>query len=91
MKNSVLSYNKNLKFDEFEKISKELTLLSVAESLKLIKMIMPDILVKGGDYTIENIVGAQEVIESGGKVEILDFHPGYSSTHYINQIKKTLT
>jgi bifunctional ADP-heptose synthase (sugar kinase/adenylyltransferase) len=28
------------------------------------------------------------VIESGGKVEILDFHPGYSSTHYINQIKK---
>jgi len=32
----------------------------------LIKSIMPDILVKGGDYTIENIVGAQEVIESGG-------------------------
>jgi D-beta-D-heptose 7-phosphate kinase/D-beta-D-heptose 1-phosphate adenosyltransferase len=52
---------------------------------------MPDILVKGGDYTIEDVVGAQEVIENGGKVEILDFHPGYSSTHYINQIKKTLT
>ena len=57
----------------------------------LIKSIMPDILVKGGDYTIEDVVGAQEVIENGGKVEILDFHPGYSSTHYINQIKKTLT
>ena len=49
---------------------------------------MPDILVKGGDYTIEDVIGAREVIKSGGKVEILDFHPGYSSTHYINQIKK---
>ena len=56
--------------------------------LNLIKSIMPDILVKGGDYTIEDVIGAREVIKSGGKVEILDFHPGYSSTHYINQIKK---
>ena len=59
--------------------------------LNLIKSIMPDVLVKGGDYTIEDVVGAREVIKNGGKVEILDFHPGYSSTHYINQIKKTLT
>ena len=56
--------------------------------LNLIKSIMPDVLVKGGDYTIEDVVGAREVIKSGGKVEILDFHPGHSSTHYINQIKK---
>ena len=56
--------------------------------LNLIKSIMPDVLVIGGDYTIEDVVGAREVIKNGGKVEILDFHPGHSSTHYINQIKK---
>ena len=56
--------------------------------LNLIKSIMPDVLIKGGDYTIEDVIGAREVIKSGGKAEILDFHPGYSYTHYINQIKK---
>tara|TARA_B100001094_G_C18028227_1_gene718715 strand:- start:76 stop:549 length:474 start_codon:yes stop_codon:yes gene_type:complete len=56
--------------------------------LKLIKMIMPDILVKGGDYTLDNIVGSKEVIDTGGKVELLKFHDGYSSTNYIDKIKK---
>ena len=56
--------------------------------LKLIKMIMPDILVKGGDYTLENVVGSNEVIDTGGKVELLKFHDGYSSTNYIDKIKK---
>jgi D-beta-D-heptose 7-phosphate kinase/D-beta-D-heptose 1-phosphate adenosyltransferase len=58
--------------------------------LKLIKMIMPDILVKGGDYTLDNVVGSKEVIDTGGKVELLKFHDGYSSTNYIDKIKKTL-
>jgi len=56
--------------------------------LKLIKMIMPDILVKGGDYTLDNVVGSKEVIDTGGKVELLKFHDGYSSTNYIDKIKK---
>lgn len=56
--------------------------------LKLIKMIMPDILVKGGDYTLDNVVGSKEVIDAGGKVELLKFHDGYSSTNYIDKIKK---
>tara|TARA_B110000467_G_scaffold131632_1_gene126496 strand:- start:1547 stop:2020 length:474 start_codon:yes stop_codon:yes gene_type:complete len=56
--------------------------------LKLIKMIMPDILVKGGDYTLDTIVGSSEVIDAGGKVELLKFHDGYSSTNYIDKIKK---
>lgn len=56
--------------------------------LKLIKMIMPDILVKGGDYTLDTIVGSSEVIDAGGKVELLQFHDGYSSTNYIDKIKK---
>ena len=57
----------------------------------LIKKIKPDILVKGGDYNIEDIVGYKTVIENGGEVKVLGFHEGYSSSNYINKIKKTLT
>lgn len=56
--------------------------------LKLIKMIMPDILVKGGDYTLDTVVGSNDVIDAGGKVELLKFHDGYSSTTYVDKIKK---
>ena len=49
---------------------------------------MPDILVKGGDYKIEDIVGHKDVIKNGGSVQSLPFHEGYSSTQFINQIKK---
>ena len=56
--------------------------------LELIKIIMPDILVKGGDYKIETVVGSSEVIHSGGQVKLLQFHNGYSSTNYIDKIKK---
>jgi len=55
--------------------------------LNLIKKIRPNILVKGGDYN-ENIIGSDFVIENGGEVKILCFHEGYSSSKYINQIKK---
>ncbi|MEK9746089.1 MAG: D-glycero-beta-D-manno-heptose 1-phosphate adenylyltransferase [Pelagibacteraceae bacterium] len=55
--------------------------------LNLIKKIRPNILVKGGDYN-ENIIGSDFVIENGGEVKILFFHEGYSSSKYINQIKK---
>ena len=54
----------------------------------LIQLIKPDVLVKGGDYTIENIVGAEFVINHGGKVEIVPFVEGYSTTSIINQIRK---
>tara|TARA_Y100001947_G_scaffold75729_1_gene64024 strand:+ start:11257 stop:11721 length:465 start_codon:yes stop_codon:yes gene_type:complete len=56
--------------------------------LKLIRAIMPDILVKGGDYKIEDIVGSDEVIKQGGKVIPLGFYEGYSSSKYIKRIKK---
>lgn len=55
--------------------------------LNLIQQIMPNILVKGGDYTIENIVGAKEVLANHGNVQTIDFLPGYSSTSIINKIK----
>ncbi len=54
----------------------------------LIKAIKPDVLVKGGDYKIETIIGADFVIANGGKVEIIPFVSGYSTTSIIDRIKK---
>ncbi|MFZ4753176.1 MAG: D-glycero-beta-D-manno-heptose 1-phosphate adenylyltransferase [Chitinophagaceae bacterium] len=48
--------------------------------LNLIQLIQPDVLVKGGDYTLETIVGASEVQAYGGQVEIIPFLEGYSTT-----------
>lgn len=56
--------------------------------LQLIQTILPDVLAKGGDYTIETIVGAKEVMDNGGKVAIIPFVEGYSTTALISQIKK---
>ncbi|MGH2649575.1 MAG: D-glycero-beta-D-manno-heptose 1-phosphate adenylyltransferase [Ginsengibacter sp.] len=56
--------------------------------LNLIKSIMPDVLVKGGDYTSETIVGANEVIAKGGKVEIIPLEEGFSTTGIIEKMKK---
>src|ERR1700761_7819868 len=53
----------------------------------LITTLMPDILVKGADYSIENIVGAKEVIANGGEVKTITFVDGYSSTSIINKIR----
>lgn len=57
--------------------------------LNLIKQILPDVLVKGGDYQVENIAGAKETIENGGTVKVLSFLPGYSSTAIIDKIKNS--
>ena len=54
--------------------------------LELIKKISPDILVKGGDYTLETIVGAKEVMANNGRVEIIPLEEGFSSTSIINRI-----
>jgi len=55
--------------------------------LELINSIRPDVLVKGGDYTIENIVGAKEVISNGGRVVINPVIEGYSTTNMIDKLK----
>ncbi len=55
--------------------------------LFLIKQILPNILIKGSDYTIDKIVGAKEVLEHGGEVKTIDFLEGFSSTSIINKIK----
>jgi D-beta-D-heptose 7-phosphate kinase/D-beta-D-heptose 1-phosphate adenosyltransferase len=56
--------------------------------LELIKSIMPDVLVKGGDYTVEQIAGAKEVIANGGRVVINPILSGFSTTGIIEQSKK---
>jgi len=54
--------------------------------LVLIQAIEPDVLVKGGDYKKEDIVGADIVESNGGKVEIIPFLEGHSSTDLINKL-----
>jgi D-beta-D-heptose 7-phosphate kinase/D-beta-D-heptose 1-phosphate adenosyltransferase len=54
----------------------------------LINQILPDILVKGGDYSLENIVGADIVLQNGGKVEIIKFVEGKSTTLIIEKMQK---
>jgi rfaE bifunctional protein nucleotidyltransferase chain/domain len=56
--------------------------------LELIKIILPDFLVKGGDWKIKDIVGSDIVIKNGGTVKSLDFIKGISTTEIIEKIKK---
>lgn len=54
---------------------------------ELIEALMPDILVKGGDYIPEEVVGRETVERSGGRVELIDFLDGYSTTELIERIR----
>jgi rfaE bifunctional protein nucleotidyltransferase chain/domain len=55
--------------------------------LNLITTLLPNVLAKGGDYTIDTIVGAKEVMANGGEVEVISFVDGFSSTAIIRKIK----
>jgi D-glycero-beta-D-manno-heptose 1-phosphate adenylyltransferase len=55
--------------------------------LELIKKITPDVMVKGGDYTVEQIAGAKEVMAAGGRVVINKLVEGYSTTGLIKKIR----
>jgi len=56
--------------------------------LELIKKLMPDVLVKGGDYTVEQIAGAKEVIAAGGRVVINPIIKGHSTTAMMEKISR---
>ena len=56
--------------------------------IELIKFIKPNVLVKGGDYTLETIVGAKEVLANNGEVKIIPFEEGFSTTGIIEKMKK---
>ncbi|HYS70487.1 MAG TPA: D-glycero-beta-D-manno-heptose 1-phosphate adenylyltransferase [Gemmatimonadaceae bacterium] len=56
--------------------------------LNLVKHIKPDVIVKGGDYSEETIVGAAEVKEWGGKVVVVPLTPGHSTTAIIRKLSE---
>ena len=55
--------------------------------LELIKTLSPDLLVKGGDYKADEVVGSDFVRENGGKVVILPYLPGFSTSGIEQKIK----
>ena len=55
---------------------------------ELITAVMPDVIVKGGDYTIDQMIGAKEVIANGGRVVINPIVEGFSTTGIIEKIRK---
>ena len=59
--------------------------------IELIKNIMPHVLVKGGDYTIEKIVGAKEILDNNGEVKIVPVEKGFSTTLIVEKAKSTIT
>lgn len=54
--------------------------------LELIRALKPDVLVKGGDYTVETVVGHEDVIASGGRVEIVPTVQGFSTTNIVKKL-----
>lgn len=55
---------------------------------EMIQAILPEVLVKGSDWTLDEIVGRAEVEAAGGRVVSIDFQPGYSTTGIIEKIMK---
>ncbi len=55
----------------------------------LITTLLPDVLVKGGDYKVEEIAGHKQVLANGGEVKVLQFEEGYSTSGIIQAIKKS--
>lgn len=55
--------------------------------LELIRALMPDVLVKGGDYSVETVVGSGDVIARGGKVVIVPLTPGHSTTGTVERLR----
>ncbi len=77
--------SKNLKKLKFVD---EVIIFSERTPINLIKYLLPDVLTKGGDYKTIDIVGSSVVEKSGGKVVVLPFLKGYSTTNIINSKKE---
>lgn len=63
-------------------------LFDEATPLELIETVRPAVLVKGGDYSVETVVGAEKVLKYGGEVKLLRFLDGYSTTAIEQKILK---
>lgn len=55
--------------------------------IELIRALMPEVLVKGGDYSVETVVGAEDVLGRGGKVIIVPLTPGHSTTNTVERLR----
>ena len=55
--------------------------------IKLIELIKPDVLIKGGDYKIDEIVGAEFIRQTGGRVVLSDYKNGHSTSDIIKKIE----
>jgi len=62
-------------------------LFSEDTPLELVKSLKPDVIAKGGDYSIETIVGAREVREWGGEAVVIPLTPGHSTTSIIAKLR----
>ena len=56
--------------------------------LELIRKLQPDVLVKGGDYTVDQVVGREEVERAGGRVVIVPLVPGHSSSSVVRRVQQ---
>ena len=65
------------------------TLFDEDTPLELISTLLPDVLVKGGDYDLNGIVGREVVEKAGGEVRVLPFVEGYSTTGLLDRLKDT--
>jgi D-beta-D-heptose 7-phosphate kinase/D-beta-D-heptose 1-phosphate adenosyltransferase len=63
------------------------TLFDEDTPLELISTLLPDVLVKGGDYDLDGIVGREVVEEAGGEVRALPFVEGHSTTSILDRLK----
>jgi D-beta-D-heptose 7-phosphate kinase/D-beta-D-heptose 1-phosphate adenosyltransferase len=57
--------------------------------LELIEKLRPDVLVKGGDYSVETVVGHEMVLATGGRVEIVPIVEGFSTTNIVKKLTET--
>ncbi len=67
------------------------TVFDEATPLEIIRELAPDVLVKGGDWDLDQIVGRSFVEESGGRVTSIEFEKGYSTTAIIDHIRNAAT
>jgi len=56
---------------------------------RIVKHILPDVWVKGGDYQVEDLPEARSVLENGGQVEVLQFVDGCSTSDIIKRVQQT--
>ena len=63
------------------------TIFNAPTPQRVIAALLPDILVKGGDWPDDQIVGRTEVESSGGRVALIEVVPGYSTTEILKKIR----